>query len=84
MNSCTDVLLITTLACQIAECLTDNELAQLAADTLLLSDALNAIAVRRTIAVACKEQIANASTTTTSTTTTSTSTTASVSTTVFN
>lgn len=79
MNSCTDVLLITTLACQIAECLTDNELAQLAADTLLLSDALNAIAVRRTIAIACKDQMANASTTTTST-----STTASASTAVFN
>lgn len=82
MNSCTDVLLITTLACQIAECLTDSELAQLAADTLLLSDALNAIAVRRTIAIACKDQIANASTTSTSTT--SAATTASASTTVFN
>lgn len=60
MNFCSDVLMISTLACQIAECLDDNELALLAADTLLLSDALNAIAVRRaTLKNICETQNAN-------------------------
>ncbi len=57
MNICTDILMISTLACRIAECLDDNELALLAADTVLLSDALNAIAVRRAILKqACETQ----------------------------
>ncbi|WP_408643065.1 DUF6774 domain-containing protein [Lacrimispora aerotolerans] len=49
MNNCCDVLFISSLACQIADCLNDDELSILAADTLLLSDSLNAIAVRRSI-----------------------------------
>lgn len=49
MSYCCDVLFISAVACQIAECLNDDELALLAADTLLLSDSLNAIAVRRSI-----------------------------------
>ena len=53
MSYCCDVLLISTLACQIADCLDDDELSLLAADTLLLSDALSAIAVRRSIASSC-------------------------------
>lgn len=48
MKNCSDVLLITTFACQIAECLNDDELAKLSANTLLFSDALNAILVERT------------------------------------
>ena len=63
MNICTDILLISTLACRIAECLDDNELALLAADTVLLSDALNAIAVRRAILKeACESQNDNSDT----------------------
>jgi len=53
MSYCCDVLLISTLACQIADCLDDDELSLLAADTVLLSDALNAIAVRRSITNSC-------------------------------
>ncbi|PJJ27850.1 DUF6774 domain-containing protein [Lacrimispora celerecrescens] len=49
MSYCCDVLFISALACQIADCLNDDELSLLAADTLLLSDSLNAIAVRRSI-----------------------------------
>ncbi|WP_442913609.1 DUF6774 domain-containing protein [Lacrimispora sp.] len=49
MSYCCDVLFISALACQIADCLDDDELSILAADTLLLSDSLNAIAVRRSI-----------------------------------
>ncbi|WP_312106344.1 DUF6774 domain-containing protein [Lachnoclostridium sp.] len=61
MNGCTDILLISTIACRIAECLDDNELALLAADLLLLSDSLNAIAVRRAICNdICEKQTADA------------------------
>ncbi len=49
MSYCCDVLFISALACQIADCLNDDELSIMAADTLLLSDSLNAIAVRRSI-----------------------------------
>lgn len=35
MSYCCDVLLISTLACQIADCLDDDELSLLAADTVL-------------------------------------------------
>lgn len=53
MSYCCDLLFITTLACQIADCLNDNELSILAADTELLSDSLSAIAVRRSISNTC-------------------------------
>lgn len=60
MSSCTDILLISSVACRIAECLDDNELALLAADLLLLSDALNAIAVRRAVCKdICEKKAAN-------------------------
>ncbi|MFT4107776.1 MAG: hypothetical protein QM657_18650 [Lacrimispora sp.] len=49
MNDCCDILLIATVACQIASCLNDDELGLLAADMVLLSDALGAIAVRRSL-----------------------------------
>ena len=53
MGYCCDLLFITTLACQIADCLNDNELSILAADIDLLSDSLSAIAVRRSISNTC-------------------------------
>lgn len=53
MSYCCDILLISTLACQLADCLDDDELSLLAADTLLLSDALSAIVVRRSITNSC-------------------------------
>ncbi|ABX40741.1 DUF6774 domain-containing protein [Lachnoclostridium phytofermentans] len=60
MSSCTDILLISSVACRIAECLDDNELALLAADLLFLSDALNAIAVRRAVCKdICEKKAAN-------------------------
>ena len=49
MNDCCDILFIATAACQIASCLNDDELGLLAADMVLLSDALGAIAVRRSL-----------------------------------
>ena len=49
MGYCCDLLFITTLACQIADCLNENELTILAADIDVLSDSLSAIAVRRSI-----------------------------------
>ncbi len=49
MSYCCDILFISALACQVADCLNDDELSLLAADTLLLSDSLNAISVRRSI-----------------------------------
>jgi hypothetical protein len=64
MSYCCDILFITTLACQIADCLDDNELSLLAADTLLLSDALSAIAVRRSIANSCTNNNTPSNTTT--------------------
>lgn len=47
MENCSDVVAITIFACQISQCLADNEIEQLAADLDLLSDALNSILVRR-------------------------------------
>ena len=64
MSYCCDVLFISALACQIADCLNDDELSLLAADTLLLSDSLNAIAVRRSI---CNSSANDKSSSTTST-----------------
>lgn len=50
MGYCCDLLFITTLACQIADCLNENELSILAADLELLSEA---IAARRSISNTC-------------------------------
>ncbi len=47
MENCPDIVAITLLACQISECLSDDELEILSADLSLLSDAITAILVRR-------------------------------------
>ncbi|KAF5060327.1 DUF6774 domain-containing protein [Anaerotignum sp.] len=47
MENCPDIVAITLLACQISECLSDEELEILCADLSLLSDAITAILVRR-------------------------------------
>lgn len=49
MNPCCNVIFLATLACQIAECMTDDEITLLAADLVVLSDLLNDIVVRREI-----------------------------------
>lgn len=47
MEACPNVVAIAALSCQLAQCLTDEELEMLAADLTVLADSLAAIAVRR-------------------------------------
>lgn len=47
MNECSDVLLITSLACQLADCLSDDELALLSANLMLMADAIASILAKR-------------------------------------
>jgi hypothetical protein len=47
MKNCCDLYLISTIACKIAECLSDEELALAAANFTLLGDALALIATKR-------------------------------------
>lgn len=47
MNNCQNLFLLSTVACQLAECLDDNELSILSADLNVLSDMLAAILARK-------------------------------------
>ncbi len=49
MHNCSDVAAITALACVLSQHLSDDELAVLAADLVMLSDTLSAIAVRKSL-----------------------------------
>lgn len=40
MNSCKNLYLLSTIACRLSECLSEQELAELAADLVVLSDML--------------------------------------------
>ena len=52
MKNCSNLILLSTIACQLAECLTETELAKLSADLVVLGDMLaNIIAQEAT----CKE-----------------------------
>ena len=53
MKNCSDLLALTALACQIAECLSDEELAVLSADFVVLGDMLANILARRSV---CKPE----------------------------
>ena len=52
MNGCTDLYVLSTLACKLAECLTDDELAVLAINLTTLGDLLQVLATKRAI---CKK-----------------------------
>ena len=45
-NCCSNLYILSTVACQLAECLTKEEAAQLSADLVVLSDMLANILVR--------------------------------------
>lgn len=51
MKNCSHLYFLSTLACQLAECLTEDETSVLAADLLVLSDMLSDILARQD---ACK------------------------------
>ena len=46
MQNCSNLYLLSTIACQLADCLSDDDLAILAADLVVLSDMLANIAAR--------------------------------------
>lgn len=46
MNNCSNLYLLSAIACQLSECLTKNQLEQLAADLEVLSDMLTNILIR--------------------------------------
>lgn len=54
MNNCVNLYYLSTLACKLSECLSEDELAILAADLVVLSDMLSNIATRQ---AACKDEV---------------------------
>lgn len=48
MKHCANLFYLSTIACKLAECLSEQELAELAADLVTLSDMLANIITRRT------------------------------------
>ena len=49
MKGCTDLYLLSTIACKMADCLTDDELAILAINLTALGDLLQVALTKRTI-----------------------------------
>ena len=49
MQICSNLYLLSTIACQLADCLSDDDLAILAADLVVLSDMLANIAARNAV-----------------------------------
>lgn len=47
--NCANLFIISALACQLADCLTDDELSMLSADLTTLADMLESLAVRKDI-----------------------------------
>lgn len=47
MNNCSNLYLLSAIACQVAECLSDEELAVLSADLMTLGDMLASILARQ-------------------------------------
>lgn len=47
MNNCSNLYFLSTIACKLAECLTDEELAALSADLVVLGDMLVSITARQ-------------------------------------
>lgn len=53
MQNCSNLYFLSTIACQLADCLSDEDIAILAADLVVLSDMLANIAARNTL---CKKE----------------------------
>lgn len=53
MNNCQNLFFLSTLACRLAECLSEDELAVLSADLVTLADMLANVLARQ---VACKDE----------------------------
>ena len=53
MENCTDLFLLSAIACKIAECLTEEELALVAANFTALGDMLQVLIARRAM---CKKE----------------------------
>ena len=49
MNNCSSLYVLSTIACQLSECLTKDELELLAANLRVLSEMIEVISVRQTI-----------------------------------
>ena len=52
MNGCTDLYVLSTIACELAKCLTEDELAVLAINITTLGDMLAVIATKQAV---CKK-----------------------------
>lgn len=53
MNTCSDLYVLSTIACKLSECLTEEELIILAANLTALGDLLEVILARQSV---CKEK----------------------------
>ena len=53
MNACTNLIYLSTIACQLAECLSEDELSILSSDLVVLSDMLANLVTRREV---CEKQ----------------------------
>ena len=56
MKNCANLYFLSTLACNLAECLTENELAVLSADLVVLGDMLANIIARQTLIESIEEK----------------------------
>ena len=56
-NSCSNLIYLSTIACKVGECLTDEELTILSADLVLLGDMLANILAQRAVCVKKTEVI---------------------------
>ena len=55
MNNCSNLLYLSAIACQLAECLSDEEIAVLSSDLVVLSDMLANILARKTASEKCEQ-----------------------------
>lgn len=49
MNECSDLFFLSTIACKLSECLSEDELAVLAADLVALGDLLESVLARKEV-----------------------------------
>ena len=55
MNACSNLIFLSTIACQLSECMTEEELAVLSADLVALGDMLANILARKSLCNKCIE-----------------------------
>lgn len=55
MNTCSNLIFLSTIACQLADCLSEEELAVLSADLVALGDMLANILARRALCDQCNK-----------------------------